>query len=423
MKISFLLFFLCCSTALFAQNKMQPVSITDNNNQTKEGFAKLTNNIKLCAGVFYSPVMTSKASALQHLTAKDVKMVHFTEFNRKFYTKEVFKIYKTEEQLYRIDSTKTDTVLLELLVGTKDTKLFAYQTKQGKKRFFIEHPKTGFLELKEKVTTIKKDGVSYKHRNKKFVGILKLIFTNCPTLNKLYFSKVSLAPRSLAKVFLDYNKCTPIDIEHIAPSTQEKAHLNLVLGSGVSYALSTRNNNAKGFSYLINPIGEFSVPAYIGVLLYPPTLRNTVFLGLGVLYNHKGTKDIEQRTKFDLHYFGFNFNLGYQVPLKKVKPFFGPELSFNILLNPATAFTQQYLNIGQERTRVLFYDPNNTPLAHHELAFGGFVGVDIALGKQYSTRILVKYLHGRYSNLTRLYSTHYLELQAQFRINFQKPKR
>lgn len=427
MKFLFLLLYLFCCATLVAQNQMQPVTITDNNNNTLQGFAKYTLNAKLCAGIVYSNTATAKAANFKKLTAKELKMVHFTTLNRKFYQKEIFGLSKDDEKQYYVDSSKTDTVLIELLVAMEGTRLFFYQTSHGKKRFFVENKAVGFRELEEKITTIRKNGSSYQHRNKKFVGILKTIFSDCSKLNDIYFSKRTLTIQSLAKVFFDYAACQSIALKHTSPITKEKASASIVVGTGVSYAVTTfsKVNNINVENYLPNPQGVISVPAYVGVLLYPPNLQNTIFLGTGIYYTRKGATSNHRNAKFNLHYLGFNINVGYQVPFGKVRPFFGPEFTYSALLNPSNAFTRDLPpnNISNKTTQYLFYQPGAYNNDAQELAVGGFLGLDIALAKQYHTRVLLKYLYGRYTSLTYFYGNHYLECQVQFRLNFKKKQK
>lgn len=421
MKIVALIIGLTLSSAvsMYAQSQLQKGVLITKRGDTLEGWIQYTSLQNLCHQVKFTEDKTQK---LISYTGQQIDAFEVKGLNRQFLKVEIDRL-KADFDPQRLNPQ--DSVIIafaECLVQTQSHSLYLYQNRSGKKRFFVKTANGLWKELVLEIIQSSSGG-GYQQKNKKYIGLLKLLFKDCTTISEEYYAKLNLNIENISEVFIKYANDTKQVILHQSPLCTEKGSSLITLGVGIGYAntVYTPIPNYPLKTFIPEQIGTVAASCELQWLYYPPFLRQVLFVGFSGGYHKVGTYS-PYGTTFDQHYGHLGGILGYQYPFGKVKPYLGIKITTGWLFNRPTAFLPSSNAPSREFGRTYIngrYEYNDA----FEFAFHLFAGVDIPLGKQNHLRLGVNYLYGRMpflgQALSSIYGNQSIEFQVQFGFNLK----
>jgi hypothetical protein len=165
LRFNLTLISLLCFSGLIAQTNYRPGYVIANNNDTLKGFIDYrgdARNSKKC------DFKQSPDSKVIEFLPKDIKAFRFND--GKFYVSKKIISEKNES-----------TVFLEFLVnGIAD--LYYLKEDNDEDHYFIEKSDGTMFELASKEELTNKNGKTYVHEYKKYTGLLKIAFADCPKI-------------------------------------------------------------------------------------------------------------------------------------------------------------------------------------------------------------------------------------------------
>lgn len=324
------------------------------------------------------------------------------------------------------DSSRTETdslktVFLECLVLTDKYALYYYQSKEGRRRFFVDSEDLGFVELILDISLTEKYYNYYRLIEIRiafpYVDVLKIILRNCTEMENDDYEQVALNLERLSGIFIAHARCVGLDIHHQAPICTDIGKTYLLGSAGVNFSnVQVADNPPQDIQRLFEGHEGFISPTFeIQLNHYPTALRNTFFIGVGLGYHLMAATSTAYNTRIRQQYLHGSALAGYQYPFGIVRPYLGVKVTAGFLLNPTTAYQTDY------RQNYAFYKSNETGASAFEVGLGAFAGVDIALGR-HGLRLGATYLHGLLPNLDFgiWYNNQAILLEAQFRFRIDK---
>lgn len=177
---------LLCTLSINAQTDFRSGFIITNNNDTIHGLIDYKGNKANARKCIFTSDINSKK---QVFTPEEIKSYRFT--NSKYYISKYVKIENKEKQLF-----------LEYLIKGI-VSIYYYRDKHGE--HYLAGDESGDIhELKNEKKEIVKNNISYLKPSKKYIGILKYLFNESPSISNRALN-TRLNRKSLIKLAHDYH--------------------------------------------------------------------------------------------------------------------------------------------------------------------------------------------------------------------------
>ncbi len=320
MKRFLLLFLLCIvsGATLFSQSDFRPGYVINNENDTISGLIDYKGNkasVEIC--LFKH---NSGSDAIRY-TPPDVKSYRFID--GKYYVSKKLNADDEEAPLF-----------LEFLIdGIVD--IYYYRSNTGE-HYLIDKGDGKFILLDDKEKEVVVDDIQYVRANKPYVGILKYVFKDSPTVSR-EVENIALDHKSLIRVAKDYHAEVCTDRECII---YEKNLPAVLITGGFLLGLNVNSINyrddAKQPQIMFETTG-FNTSVYPSVGLYAkigmPTLNERIFLrytgslgrrSFSMTSDYHGVQDTTAMVHETLDFSQFAFDntlmFSYEFPGKKLYP-------------------------------------------------------------------------------------------------------